>query len=64
MYIFGMFFCGKITIGDGPVIEITGGAGQALWASWKSKECIVVVRLSCTLLQNSEAFLNVTILSN
>jgi hypothetical protein len=62
MYIFGMFYCGMITIGNGPVLEISGGAGKALWASWKSSDSIVVVRLSCSLLQNSEAFLNVSIL--
>lgn len=60
MYIFGMFYCGMIQVGNGPILEITGGTDSALWATWKSQECIVVVRLSCILLQNSEAFLNVS----
>lgn len=63
MYIFGMFYCGTIVVGNGAVLEVSGGAGKALWASWKSSECVVVVRLSCSLLQNSEAFLNVSRLS-
>ena len=54
-----MFYCGTIVIGNGPVLEISGGAGKALWASWRSNDCIVVVRLTCSLLQSSEAFLNV-----
>ncbi|KAL7303270.1 hypothetical protein TKK_0004464 [Trichogramma kaykai] len=58
MYIFGMFYCGMIKIGEGPIIEINGGGGKALWASWKNSECIVVVQLSSTILQNSNAFLN------
>lgn len=60
MYIFGMFYCGIVTIGNGPVLEISGGTGKAVWASWKSSECIVVVRLSCALLQNNEAFFKVS----
>ncbi|XP_058806995.1 anaphase-promoting complex subunit 4 isoform X2 [Phymastichus coffea] len=59
MYIFGMFYCGMISVGNGPILEISGGAGEALWATWKSQECIVVVRLSCILLQDSEAFLSI-----
>lgn len=60
MYIFGMFYCGIVLIGNGPVLEISGGGGKALWASWKNNESIVVVRISCYLFQNSEAFLKVS----
>lgn len=55
-----MFYCGMVLVGNGPVLEISGGGGKALWASWKNNKSIVVVRISCYLFQNSEAFLKVS----
>ncbi|KAJ8676324.1 hypothetical protein QAD02_012111 [Eretmocerus hayati] len=58
MYIFGMFYCGSLTVGTGPVLEVSGGAGEALWISWRNNESVNVVRLSSPLISNCEEFLN------
>lgn len=59
MYIFGMFYCGTLSVGKGPILEISGGSGKPLWASWKGNNGIIVNKLSCTLLESSDAFLKV-----
>lgn len=59
MYIFGMFFCGTLSVGQGPILEISGGSGKPLWASWKGTDGIIVNKLSCPLLESSDAFLKV-----
>ncbi|XP_043462113.1 anaphase-promoting complex subunit 4 [Leptopilina heterotoma] len=59
MYIFGMFYCGTLSIGKGPILEISGGSGKPLWASWRNTNEIIVNKLSCPLLESSDAFLKV-----
>nr|XP_050868144.1 anaphase-promoting complex subunit 4 isoform X1 [Vespula vulgaris] len=59
MYVFGMFYCGEITVGNGPIIEISGGSGRPIWITWKDNNGIVVNRYSCSLLEKSSAFLKV-----
>ncbi|KAK2580154.1 hypothetical protein KPH14_012426 [Odynerus spinipes] len=59
MYVFGMFYCGNIVAGNGPVIEISGGSGRPIWITWKDNSGIVVNRYSCSLLERSSAFLKV-----
>lgn len=61
MYVFGMFYCGEITVGNGPIIEISGGSGRPIWITWKDNNGIVVNRYSCSLLEKSSAFLKVRI---
>ncbi|XP_057326177.1 anaphase-promoting complex subunit 4 [Microplitis mediator] len=58
MYVFGMFYCGKLKISDGMITEITGGCGNPIWISCKFDDnTIKVYRLSCPLLERSKAFL-------
>ncbi|XP_033217180.1 anaphase-promoting complex subunit 4 isoform X2 [Belonocnema kinseyi] len=59
MYVFGMFYCGTLEVGQGPVLEINGGSGKPLWASWKDSNGITVNKLSCPLLESSNAFLKI-----
>lgn len=59
MYVFGMFYCGNIVAGHGPVIEISGGSGRPIWITWKDNNGIVVNRYACSLLEKSSAFLKV-----
>lgn len=64
MYMYGMFYCGEIQVGDGSILEISGDAGKPLWAFRKDGDGIKVNRLSCPLLQSSDAFSKVTYDSN
>ncbi|KAI4477884.1 hypothetical protein M0804_012364 [Polistes exclamans] len=59
MYVFGMFYCGNIFVGNGTIIEISGGSGKPIWITWKDNNSIVVNRYSCPLLEKSSAFLKV-----
>lgn len=59
MYVFGMFYCGTIKVGNGPVLEISGGSGGPIWASCRDNVGIKVNKLSCPLLERSRAFLRV-----
>ncbi|XP_044580551.1 anaphase-promoting complex subunit 4 isoform X2 [Cotesia glomerata] len=61
MYVFGMFYCGKLKICDGVVSEITGGCGNPIWVSCRvnDSKTIKVYRLSCSLLESSRAFLKI-----
>ena len=59
MYVFGMFYCGTLEVGQGPVLEINGGSGKPLWASWKDSNGITINKLSCSLLETNNAFLKV-----
>lgn len=59
MYVFGMFYCGTLTIGPGKVSEITGGTGKPIWVTCQDKNAIKVHKLSCSLLERSRAFLKV-----
>lgn len=61
MYVFGMFYCGDIAVGNGQIIEINGGSGRPIWITWKDNNGIVVNRYSCSLLEKSSAFLKVRI---
>jgi len=60
MYIFGMFYCGIINIGHGPILQIIGGSGDPIWVTWKDNSCIKTTRVSCSLLEKSTAFLKVS----
>ncbi|KAL6428081.1 hypothetical protein ACFW04_008450 [Cataglyphis niger] len=59
MYIFGMFYCGIINVGHGPIVQIIGGCGDPIWITWKDNNCIITTRVSCSLLEKSIAFLKV-----
>ncbi|KAG7187963.1 hypothetical protein KM043_013923 [Ampulex compressa] len=59
MYVFGMFYCGTITIGNGTIMEISGGSGGSIWVTWRNGEGITTSVLSCPLLNHSDAFLKV-----
>ena len=59
MYVFGMFYCGTLNVGQGPILEISGGSGKPLWASAKDSNGIIVNKLACPLLESSNAFLKV-----
>ncbi|XP_012232358.2 anaphase-promoting complex subunit 4 [Linepithema humile] len=59
IYIFGMFYCGTITVGNGPILQITGGSDDPIWITWKDDSCIKTTRVSCPLLEKSKAFLKV-----
>ncbi|XP_011296761.1 anaphase-promoting complex subunit 4 [Fopius arisanus] len=59
MYVFGMFYCGAIKVGNGSVSEISGGSGKPIFVSCKTSQGIKVNRLSCSLLEQSAAFLKV-----
>ncbi|KAG5346316.1 APC4 protein, partial [Acromyrmex charruanus] len=54
MYIFGMFYCGTITIGHGPILQITGGSNNPIWITWKDNNCIKTTRVSCPLFEKIE----------
>ncbi|XP_063978704.1 anaphase-promoting complex subunit 4 isoform X1 [Diachasmimorpha longicaudata] len=59
MYVFGMFYCGTIKVGQDSISEITGGSGKPIYVSSKSPQGIKVNCLSCVLLEKSAAFLKV-----
>ncbi|XP_015607666.1 anaphase-promoting complex subunit 4 [Cephus cinctus] len=59
MHVFGMFYCGTIEVGRGPILKISGGLGKSIWISWKDENSIDVTNLSCPLLEKSGAFLKV-----
>ncbi|XP_036145739.1 anaphase-promoting complex subunit 4 [Monomorium pharaonis] len=59
MYIFGMFYCGTITVGHGPILQITGGSTNPIWITWKDNNYIKTTRVSCPLFEKSTAFLKV-----
>nr|XP_033327723.1 anaphase-promoting complex subunit 4 [Megalopta genalis]XP_033327724.1 anaphase-promoting complex subunit 4 [Megalopta genalis] len=59
MYVFGMFYCGTILIGHGPILEISGGSDKPMWITWKDSSGIKVNRLKCPLLEQNIAFLKV-----
>ncbi|XP_053976181.1 anaphase-promoting complex subunit 4 [Hylaeus volcanicus] len=59
MYVFGMFYCGTITVGHGRILEISGGFGKPMWITWKDSSGIKVNRLWCQLLEQNTAFLKV-----
>ncbi|XP_012342298.1 anaphase-promoting complex subunit 4 isoform X2 [Apis florea] len=59
MYVFGMFYCGTISVGHGEILEISGGFGKSMWITWKDKNGIKACRLWCPLLEQSTAFLKV-----
>lgn len=60
MYIFGMFYCGVINVGHGAILQITGGAGDPIWITWKDDSYIMTTRLSCPLLERNTAFFKVS----
>ncbi|XP_011702235.1 PREDICTED: anaphase-promoting complex subunit 4 [Wasmannia auropunctata] len=59
MYIFGMFYCGTITVGHGPILQITGGYNNPIWITWKDNNCVKITRISCPLFDRSTALLKV-----
>ncbi|XP_032691450.1 anaphase-promoting complex subunit 4 isoform X2 [Odontomachus brunneus] len=59
MYIFGMFYCGTITVGNGPILQITGGSEGPMWITWRDKNCIKTTRVSCPLLERNIAFFKI-----
>lgn len=59
MYVFGMFYCGTISVGHGQILEISGGFGKSMWITWKDNSGIKASRLWCPLLEQSTAFLKV-----
>ncbi|XP_076664288.1 anaphase-promoting complex subunit 4-like isoform X1 [Andrena cerasifolii] len=59
MYVFGMFYCGTISIGHGRILEISGGFGKPMWITWKDSSGIKANRLWCPLLEQNTAFLKV-----
>ncbi|XP_070155130.1 anaphase-promoting complex subunit 4 isoform X2 [Polyergus mexicanus] len=59
MYIFGMFYCGIINVGLGPIVQIIGGCGDPIWITWRDNNCIKTTRVSCSLLEKSITFLKV-----
>ncbi|KAM0734344.1 Anaphase-promoting complex subunit 4 [Formica fusca] len=59
MYIFGMFYCGIINVGHGPIVQIIGGCGDPIWITWRDNNCIKTTRVSCSLLEKSITFLKV-----
>ena len=59
MYIFGMFYCGTITVGHGPILQITGGSNNPIWITWKDNNYIKTTRVSCPLFEKIE-FLKVS----
>lgn len=59
MYVFGMFYCGTMKVGQSEVTEISGGAGKAIWVNCRDPAGIKINRLSCPLLETSGAFLKV-----
>ncbi|EFN82151.1 anaphase-promoting complex subunit 4 [Harpegnathos saltator] len=59
MYIFGMFYCGTITVGHGPILQISGGSEGPMWITWRDKSCIKTTRVSCPLLERNIAFFKI-----
>lgn len=59
MYVFGMFYCGTISVGHGRILEISGGFGKPMWITWKDNSGIKVNRLWCPLLEQNAAFFKV-----
>ncbi|XP_011641163.1 anaphase-promoting complex subunit 4 [Pogonomyrmex barbatus] len=60
MYIFGMFYCGTISVGHGEILQIVGGANDPIWITWKYNDNYVkITRVSCPLFERSTAFLKV-----
>ncbi|XP_066585778.1 anaphase-promoting complex subunit 4 [Prorops nasuta] len=59
MYVFGMFYCGKISIGHEPVLEISGILNGSMWITQKCNSGVNVNRFTCPLLEKSTAFLKV-----
>ncbi|XP_017891268.2 anaphase-promoting complex subunit 4 isoform X3 [Ceratina calcarata] len=59
MYVFGMFYCGIISVGNGRVVEISGGSDKSMWTTCRDDSGIKVGRLCCPLLEQSTAFLKV-----
>lgn len=69
MYIFGMFYCGTITVGHGPILQIIGGSNNSIWITtqyesdkssiWKDEKRVMTTRVSCPLFERSTAFLKV-----
>ncbi|OAD52608.1 Anaphase-promoting complex subunit 4 [Eufriesea mexicana] len=67
MYVFGMFYCGTISVGHGQILEISGGFGKSMWITWKDNSGIKATQaqanieylmdyLSRTLMAISEAW--------
>ncbi|KZC10154.1 Anaphase-promoting complex subunit 4 [Dufourea novaeangliae] len=59
MYVFGMFYCGTISVGRGRILEISGGSNKPMWITWKDNSGIKVNRMWCPLLKQNTAFLKV-----
>jgi len=59
MYIFGMFYCGTINVGHGPILQITGGSGNPIWITWRDNNCVKITRVSCPLFEKNAAFFKV-----
>lgn len=59
MFVFGMFYCGTISVGHGRILEISGGSNKPMWITWKDNSGIKVNRLWCPLLEQNMAFLKV-----
>ena len=59
MYVFGMFYCGTISVGQDRILEISGGFGKPMWVTWKDNGGIKACRLWCPLLEQSTAFFKV-----
>ncbi|KYM97664.1 PREDICTED: anaphase-promoting complex subunit 4 [Cyphomyrmex costatus] len=59
IYIFGMFYCGTITVGHGPILQIAGGSNNPIWITWKDNNYVKITRVSCPLFEKSTAFLKV-----
>ncbi|XP_012226423.1 anaphase-promoting complex subunit 4-like isoform X2 [Linepithema humile] len=59
IYIFGMFYCDTITVGNGPILHITGGSNEPIWITSKDDNCIKITRISCPLLEKNKALLEI-----
>lgn len=59
MYVFGMFYCGTISVGQDRILEISDGFGKPMWVTWKDNGGIKACRLWCPLLEQSTAFFKV-----
>lgn len=58
MYVFGKFFCGFVNL-HSPVLDISGGSGNPIWATTRLESGIQVNRLSSCLLETDKAFFKV-----
>lgn len=56
MYIFGMFYCGTIKVGCGPITQIIGGSNGSLWIMWDHDNCINISKAACPLFEKNTAF--------